>query len=179
MRRISEVKDRELTWTQTGYRNPEHELRADGELVATLRWQGDSLVVAETADGRWSFKRPALRRSPVSVRAVGSGVDIAIFGSGWTGGGTLETPRGRHFVWSATNFWRSRWEWRSDHGTPLVRFASRQGLVKVEGRVRIEGTALDVPELDLLVALGWYLTVMRAKDSTTDAVAATAGTAGS
>ena len=60
-----------------------------------------------------------------------------------------------------------------------MRFESRQGLVKVEGRVRIAEAALDLPERDLLVALGWYLTVMRAKDATTDAVAATAGTAGS
>ena len=179
MRRISEVKDRELKWIQTGRRNPEHELQADGEVVATLRWHGHSLAVAETADGRWSFKRPALWRSPVGVRAVESGANIATFGSSWTGRGTLETSRGRRFLWSATNFWRSRWEWRSDDGAPLARFASRQGLVKVEGRVRIEGAALDLSELALLVALGWYLTVMRAKDGTTDAVAATAGTAGS
>jgi hypothetical protein len=177
--RISELSGRELAWKGSGCRNPAHELWADGEVVATLRWRGDSLAVAETADGRWSFERPALRRSPVSVRADESGVNVATFGSNWTGGGTLETSRERRFVWSTANFWRSRWAWRRDGGTPLVRFESRQGLVKVEGRVRIEGAARDLPELDLLVALGWYLTVMRAKDTTTDAVAATAGTAGS
>lgn len=179
MKSLSGVIDYELAWTQSGCRDPEHELRAAGKVVARLRWQGDSFALAETADGRWSFERPVLRRSPVSVRAVESGAEIATFGSGWTGGGTLETSRGRRFAWSAANFWRSRWVWRSGDGTPLVRFESRQGLVKVRGRVRVAGAALDLPERDLLVALGWYLTVMRAKDATTDAVAATAGTAGS
>ena len=177
MRRISEVGGQKLAWKGVGC--AQHELRADGEVVATLRWRGDSLAVAETAVGRWSFERPALRRSPVSVRALESGAEIAAFGSSWTGGGTLETSRGRRFFWSAANFWRSRWDWRDDDGIHLVRFESRDRLVKVEGRARIEQATLDLPEFDLLVTLGWYLTVMRAKDGTADAVAAAAGTAGS
>lgn len=177
MRQISELSGREFTWKESGCR--EHELRADDEVVATLRWRGDSFAVAETARDRWSFKRPVLRRSPVSVRALESGAEIAAFGSGWAGGGTLKTSRGQRFVWSPANFWRTRWEWRQDDGTPLVRFEGRQRLIKVEGRVRIEEATLALAELDLLVALGWYLTVMRAKDSTKDAVATTAGTAGS
>jgi len=171
------VIGRELAWKGSGCR--EHGLRAGDEVVATLRWRGDSPAVAETASDSWSFERPVLRRSPVRVRAVGSGAEIAAFGSGWAGGDTLETSRGRRFVWSPANFWRSRWEWRQDDGTPLVRFESRQRLVKVEGRARSEPAAMTLAELDLLVTLGWYLTVMRARDSTTDAVAAAAGTAGS
>lgn len=177
MKQISEVSGRELVWNGSGCQ--EHELRADGEVVATLRWRGDSLAVADTARDRWSFERPVLRRSPVSVRAVASGAEIAAFGSGWAGGGTLETSRGRRFVWSPANFWRSRWEWRRDDGTPLVVFESKRRMVKFEGWVRTGEAALILAELDLLVMLGWYLTVMRAKDGTTDAVAATAGTAGS
>ena len=179
MSRISELSGRELAWKGSGCRNPAHELWADGEVVAALRWQGDSLAVAETAEGRWSFERPGFRRSRVSVREVGSGTEIATFGSGWTGGGTLETARGRRFRWSPVNFWRSRWEWRDEGDTPLLRFESRQGPTKIGGRVKIERAATALPELDLLVVLGWYLLVMRARDSTHDAIASTAGTAGS
>lgn len=179
MRRINEVSDRELTWTQTCLRHPEYELQADYEVVATLRWERGSLAVAETAEGRWSFKRPGFGRSRVSVRAVGSGTDVAAFSSGWTGRGTLQLSTGRYFHWSAANLWRSQWVWQDSDGTPLAHFGSRQRLVKVEGRVKIEQSALTLPELDLLVALGWYLFVMRAHDSTSDAIATTAGTAGS
>ena len=53
MRHISEVRDRELVWAQVGCRKPEYELWADDEIVATLRRQRGSLVVAESAGGRW------------------------------------------------------------------------------------------------------------------------------
>jgi len=170
MRRISEAGGRELNWTQTDFRGREYELRAGDEVVAKLRRHGGSLAVAETAEGRWSFERPVWRRSRVSVRDLGTGTDIATFRYGWTGDGTLEMSWGGRFQWTAANFWRSRWEWRRADGTSLARFKSRQGLAKIEGRVEIEQTAPD-----LLVLLGWYLVMMRPRDSTFDAVAATVG----
>ncbi len=178
MRRIGEVRGQELAWTQTGYYHGEYELQAGDEVVATLRWRGGSLGIAETADGVWSFKRPGLRRSRVSIRRAGSGTEIAVFSSSWIGGGTLELVGGRLFYWSATNLWRSRWVWREANGTELVSLRSRQR-IRLSGQVEWSQAAAALPELDLLVTLGWYLLVMRAQDSTTDAVAATAGTAGS
>ena len=153
MRRISEVNSQDLTWKKCSCRNPVHELWADGEVVATLRWQGGSLAIAETAGGCWSFERPFLRRSPVSVREVESGTEMATFVSGWTSGVTLKLSRGRRIHWSAANFWRSRWGWKDGDGTPLARFESRQRLMKVKGRLRIEEAALTLPQLDLLVTL--------------------------
>jgi hypothetical protein len=178
MRHIGEVNGQELAWTQTDYCHGEYKLRAGDETVATLCWREGSLAIAETADGRWSFERPRYRRSRVSVRTVGSGTEIAVFSSLRTGGGTLELAGGRLFHWFATNLWRSRWVWREADGKELVRFRSRQRL-RLSGLVERSQGAAALPELDLLVTLGWYLLVMRAQDSTTDAVAATAGTAGS
>ena len=85
---------------------------------------------------------------------------------------------GRHFHWSATNLWRSRWVWREVDGTELVSLRSSQRL-RLSGLVERSQAATALPELDLLVTLGWYLMVMRAQDSTTDAVAASSATAGS
>lgn len=178
MRHISEVNGQELAWTQRSYCHGEYELRAGDDAVATLRWRGGSLAVGETSDGRWSFERPGYRRSWVSVRTAGTGTEIAVFSSHWTGVGTLEMAGGRHFHWSATNLWRSRWVWREVDGTELVSLRSRQRL-RLSGLVERSQAATALPELDLLVTLGWYLMVMRAQDSTTDAVAASAGTAGS
>ena len=127
MRRISAVNCQELAWKGSGCRNLVHVLWADGGVVATLRWQGGSLAVAETAGGRWSFERPSLGRSPVSIREVESGTDIATFVSTWTGGGTLKMSRGRRIHWSAANFWRSRWGWKDGDGTPLARFERGRG----------------------------------------------------
>jgi hypothetical protein len=175
---VGELRDQDLAWKQTGYCHGEYELRAGDETVATLCWRGGSLAIAETADGRWSFERPRYRRSWVSVRTAGSGTEIAVFSSHWTGVGTLEMAGGRLFHWSATNLWRSRWVWREADGKELVRFRSRQRL-RLSGLVERSQGAAALPEFDLLVTLGWYLLVIRAQDSTTDAVAASAGTAGS
>ncbi len=97
MRHIGEMKDQALAWAQRGYCHGEYELLAGDEAVASLRWRGESLAIAETADGHWSFERPGYRRSRVSVRTVGSGTEIAAFNSNWTGGGTLELAGGLPF----------------------------------------------------------------------------------
>lgn len=178
MRHIGEVNGQELAWTQRSYCHGEYALRAGDEALATLRWVEGSLAVAETSGGRWSFERPGYRRSWVSVRMAGTGTEIAVFSSRWTGGGSLELAKGRRFHWSATNLWRSRWVWREADGKELVSLRSRQKL-RLSGLVERSQAAAALPELDLLVTLGWYLLVMRAQDSTTDAVAASAGTAGS
>ena len=60
-----------------------------------------------------------------------------------------------------------------------MRFESEHGSLKVEGQVEIERPAVTLPELGLLMVLGWYLLVMCAQDATSDAVAATAAAAGS
>ena len=178
MRHIGEMKDQALAWAQRGYCHGEYELLAGDEAVASLRWRGGSLAMSETADGHWSFERPGYRRSRVSVRTVGSGTKIAAFNSNWTGGGTLELAGGLPFHWSATNLWRSRWVWREADGTELLSIRTRQRL-RLSGLVERSQAGAALPQLDLLVTLGWYLLAMRARDGTTDAVAATAGTAGS
>ena len=178
MRHIGEMKDQALAWAQRGYCHGEYELLAGDEAVASLRWRGGSLAIAETADGHWSFERPRYRRARVSVRAIDTGTEFADFSSHWTGGGTLELAGGSLFHWSATNVWRSRWVWREADGTELVTLRSRQRL-RLSGLVESSQAAAARPELGLLVTLGWYLLVMRAQDATTDAIAASAGTAGS
>ena len=60
-----------------------------------------------------------------------------------------------------------------------MRFGCKQGLTKIEGGVEIGRLDAALPELDLLVTLGWYLLLMRARDGTYDAIASTAGIAGS
>jgi hypothetical protein len=95
---------------------------------------------------------------------------MAVFTARWTGTGTLDLRDGLQYHWTAANGWQSQWAWQAGDGTPLVTFTVRQGLVKVEGRVEIAPAAGSLPDLALLVTLGWYLVVLRAWDT-----AATAG----
>jgi hypothetical protein len=149
------------------------ELRAADEVAGSLRWERASLARAELADGQWTFKRTGFWHPRITVRLPGSETDLALFTPTWSGGGSLEMG-GKRFAFRPANFWHSRWSWTDAGDEPLVHFSSRQGLLKTEGQVSLEPESESLPELSLLVTLGWYLLVMAAKDSA--AVAATTAT---
>ena len=162
MRSLDEVVGQDLLWTPSKSARRSYELRAGEELVGTLSWQRGSLAVADIADRHWTFKREGFWHPRVTVRVAGSASDIAIFRPGWSGAGTLELSPSRRIQWSAPNMWHTQWAWQETDGRPLVHFKGRQGWTKHEGYVEVEPGATALPELPLLVSLGWYLLVLLA-----------------
>jgi hypothetical protein len=166
MRPIDEGIGQTLRWTQPRAGRRAYELRAAAEIVATLRWRAYSLAEAEDISGHWTFKRAGFWHPRVIVRAAGSDSALGTFSARWTGTGTLELPAGRRFHWSAAH------TWQADDGTSLVQVASRHGFTRLQGTVEIAPATAGMPDLALLVLLGWYLVVMQAQDtiSTTAAI---------
>ena len=157
MRSIDDVITQELTWTRAGALQRTYELRAGAEVVATVRcaqWWGAHAVV-EAGDSHWTFRRVGFWHPRVTVRVVGSETDLATFHARGMGRGMLDLSPTRRFQWGPTRFWHRTWAWRQIDGTPLVHFKI-YGLIKIEGTVEV-GPAAALPELDLLVPLGWYL----------------------
>jgi hypothetical protein len=179
MRSIDQVTSRDLVWVRPSSKARAYELRAQEDVIATLRWQKGTLAEATAADGdHWTFKRAGFWHPRVTVRAAGSEVDLAVFRASWTGSGVLELPPGRAFHWSAVNFWRSRWAWHDADGQPLALFkSSGHGRTPAMGRVEIAPAAAAIPELTLLLLLGWYLMVLRIQDESdsTGAIVAVMG----
>ena len=174
VRTIAEVADQELVWIQPARLTQSFELQASDEVVATLEFQRASLASGETADQRWTFKREGFWHPQVTVRVPDSDANVAVFKPAWTGGGTLEIPQGRQLRFGAANFWHSQWDWSDASNQPLVHFKSHAGLFKMEGEVDIESGAVSLPELPLLVVLGWYLLILFARDSAAAAGASAA-----
>ena len=86
----------------------EYELRADDEVIATLRFRSSfgTFATAESADGCWTFKRIGFWKTKATIRACGSETEIAFFKNNtWSGGGTLELSDGRKFQ-ATTNLWQ-------------------------------------------------------------------------
>ena len=164
MRPISEIAGQELLWVQPAVFSREHELRAGDDVVATLRFQRGSLADAEAAGGHLTFKRQGFWQPRVTVRTAGSDADLAVFHPRWVGGGALEFPDGRAVRLSSANFWQSEWLWQ-DNEKPLIRFKGRHGLIKARGGVEIQPEAVALPDLAMLVLLGWYLILLHAEDS--------------
>jgi hypothetical protein len=172
VRAIAEVSNQDLVWVQPARSKQAFELCASADVVAALRFERSSLADAETAGQQWTFKREGFWHPQVTVREPGSDANLAVFKPGWTGGGTLELPEGRLVRFGAANFWHSQWDWSDPAGKVLIHFKSHPGLLRMEGQVDIETEAASLPELPLLVVLGWYLLILVARDS---AAAASAG----
>ena len=172
MRPISEVAGEELLWIQPAARKRDHELHAGDDVVATLHFQRGSLADAEAAGAHWTFKREGFWHPRVTVRTAGSDADLAVFHPRWVGGGALEFPDARAVRLSSANFWQSEWVWQEGE-QPLIRFKGRHGLIKARGAVEVlpEGAAL--PDLPMLILLGWYLILLHAEDSAAASSAST------
>jgi hypothetical protein len=176
VRPISETAGQELLWIQPAARKRDHELRAGDDVVATLHFQRGSLADAEAAGAHWTFKRQGFWHPRVTVRTAGSDADLAVFHPRWVGGGALEFPDGRAVRLSSANFWQSEWVWQ-DNEKPLIWFKGRRGLVKVRGAVEIQPEAVALPDLPLLILLGWYLILLHAEDSAAASLLAAASSA--
>jgi hypothetical protein len=164
--RIGEVAGQDLVWVQPARSKQAFELHASDDVVATLQFERSSLASGESGEQKWTFKREGFWHPQVTVRIPGSDANVAVFKPAWTGGGTLDLPQGRTLHFGAANFWHSQWDW-SDVASqaPLVHFKSHAGLLRMEGQVDVETTAVSYPELPLLVVLGWYLLILFARDS--------------
>lgn len=176
MRSVKDVAGAQVAWVQPVRAKEAFELRTGDEVVGTLVWSGRSLATADTADGRWTFKREGFLHPRVTVRVPGSDDNVAVFHPGWTGGGTLDLGSGRQIRFVAANFWRSRWQWLDGDAKPLIHFNSQQGALRLDGEVELEAGAAESPHAALMLTLGWYLINLTLRDATeTAAVVASMG----
>jgi hypothetical protein len=183
MESIFNYLDAPLYWAQPKAFERRFVLRTGEHELAWLEFRSafGSLALAEAAQGRWSFKRVGFLNPRVTVRLPDSEDDLAIYTPRWTGGGGgLEFPGGRAYVWQAANFWASQFCWRHMLGDDLVLFSpgseehTLSNLVKHQAQVILAAAARSLPDLPLLVLLGWYLMILQHDDAAATAAAAAA-----
>ena len=159
----------ELRWRQPEVTKRRYILQREGAdaAFATLDWRSmwGTFATATIGDDEWTFKRGGFLRPRVTVRRLGSDEDIATFEANWQGGGTLTIADGAAYTWKAANFWHSQWNWLDASGAELLHFANKQGFVRQEATVAIGPVGAQIPELELLTTLGWYLLILAANDS--------------
>jgi len=181
MRAITEAAAPTLEWLEPRAAENLFELRdGAGELYATLDFKTafGTLAFAETAHGRWSFKRVGFLNAAVTVRAEGASENLAVFQPKFFGGGELAFPDGGVALWQTGNFWQTEWAFLDSRRQPLARFgpgpkAGLSGLFKTQATVTVERSALAAERLALLVTLGFYLVVLHRHDSSTVALMVT------
>lgn len=159
-----------LKWTQPHALTRYHELRLDGRLFATLRWEKmfGSLAVAEFYEGSYTFKRAGFLRPYFTIRRRDAESNMAIMR--FTSGsviknaiqglsGTLEFETGERFTFNKLSFWKPKWAFSDENGDLLVTI-DRKIKGKPSGTVTVNRDFVEMNYMRLLVVAGWYAIIM-------------------
>jgi hypothetical protein len=155
MKSLNETGFKGLKWVQRS--SKEDELVSEDDVVGVLHWASSwsSLAIAESADGKWSFKRIGFIHPKISIREFGKDVDLYFADIGWGGEATLILPDQGAFRWTPHN-WHRKWILQDKEGKEIMSI-ELDGIVKVNGKVTIDHSSIPTPTLSLLVLLGWHL----------------------
>ena len=184
MKAIREAVGQDLQWSskQVGlFAEDEFELRAGDEVFALLhaREKGTDWTCGEAADGRWTLQSRYIGPGEIVViRELDSQADIAVVKRGrkhglfQRGNDYLAFLDGRIVTWKKASKWHDEWDWVDSDDRPLIHFQRGHHMV-------CEPLALALPELSLLVIVGWYLMQLQEEARKKAALAGAATTASS
>jgi len=162
MKPVRALIGRELTWHRTRLLPPAYELRADSEPAARLVWQSAfrSTVRAETAEGEWRFRRPALFTRRVLVEDAGTGALLAEY-TGSLRGGRLRTADQRELRFSRVGFIPRTVRVSLDSGSEVLIIAWRWIGLRIVARMDVPSAGTAEPALGLLACLAFYILLQR------------------
>jgi hypothetical protein len=162
MKAIREAVGQDLQWKdkkQGLFAEHEFELRSDDEVFAMLhaREKGTDWTCGEAADGRWALKSRNIGPGEILViTGLDSQTEIALVKHGRKqsifkhDNDYTEFSDGHKVTWKKASKWHDEWDWVDSDGRPLIHFQRGRHVV-------IEPLALSLPELSLLVIVGWQL----------------------
>jgi hypothetical protein len=174
-------------WVQPKTFKNRYELRGRERVFATLEFPRTfgSLAIATTTSGVWTFKRVGFFNTRITVRSEGQEQDLAVYHPRWTGTqGKLELAGGTKYIWKVANFWATQFVWETEAGQVLITYrpgveaSNMTDWFKTQARVEFAtetagGDFRASGEFALLVALGWYLMVLKQEDDAAATAAAT------
>ena len=159
---FSSVDRSTLRWLRTNEDPEEFTLSSGESSVATLRWvrRGGSLATAETPDGVWTLKRGGFLNPHVTVRTQGSDAVRARL-SVHLNHHELALENGQVYRFRRAGMLVPAWKLTTLQGTEVLHIERvRVGRKLPAGAVLAASTAVDLPELLLLVVLSWYFIVL-------------------
>jgi hypothetical protein len=164
-----------LRWQtlKVNFRQQTYELHSGEEILGLMhcevnRWSSRGL--ARTKEGTWSFRTPGIG-SGIAVEVENDeGVRALIepYGNSPTlvppfgpllSGATLSLPNGHDYFFKSWGWFTTYYRWRAADNTPLVTASVRERFMSppTGSDVEVHPPSAALPELDLLITLGWYL----------------------
>lgn len=173
MQPMSQAAGRELRWAQPHFGRRWWELRAldahgktidgDAGLFAMLGWKRRFHRVAdiETADGAWRLSRPRLVSRDIRIEKTdepGRVVTVRWTGLAWSRTAHIRLADDRAYKFWPSHFWSAEYAIApEDSDEPLITFRRHFRPFRTENDVQIAASAARLPDLALLVSLGWYM----------------------
>ena len=151
MKSFNEYSGQELQWVYPHLLRSDYELRAGDNVFARISSKGavGTQVSVETADSQWVIERKGLHKA-IRILLQETGTELATIKHEGSDRATLVFPDGREYRWQRSSFWHDDWTWLDSEGTPLLH-------LKGGKHIQLESAAQGLPELALLITLGWYL----------------------
>ena len=161
MKSLNEYSGQELQWVHPHLLRSEYELRFGNEVLARIFVKGafGTMVYIDTADSHWMIELKGLHPT-MRVLLPDTGAELATIKHEGSDRATIVFPDGREYRWQRSSFWHDDWTWLNNEGAPLLH-------VKGKAHIQLEPAAQGLPELALLIALGWYLHKQQEKKAAT------------
>lgn len=171
---LRQAAGRELTWRQPEALVYRWELSAGDDLLGVLEYPGWWKDRAEMhlAKEVWEFHRRGFFKQRIEISQPGKSLRPFLFEPGWFWQGPFRVPSGEILSWRSGNFWGTQWAFVGAGGVPLVQFMMGTGRFRLgdafrqQARVRVSARAASRKDLGMLVGLGWYLIILRQRQST-------------
>ena len=179
VKNLMDAKGLDLYWEQPNALQTRFILVAGEDIYAKLDFHSGFSTSAEAAisEDRWTITRMGLFSTQVTVRRVGSEVELATFYPRWTGTeGKILFATGEQYHWRVANFWASKYLVSSENGLELITYISGSrekkfsNIFKQQARVIIAPEAWQLKDLPMLVFWGWYLVILHIEESSAVAV---------
>ena len=105
MKSLAELEGEEAKWIQPKTFERLYQLKWRDEVLASLSFRSrtGTLATGKTAEGSWTFKRVGFLNPRITVRAVGSEEDLAVYQPKFWGDGALSFKDGPVFAWRPSN----------------------------------------------------------------------------
>src|SRR5579884_2049959 len=102
-----------LQWMHLKWWKRDYELRAGNEVLARL-YKEKGIVMGESADGCWAFKRRSFWNADIVITDATTRQETAVARRGRNAGITFYD--GRQLMWKKASFWRNQWGWVDSYG---------------------------------------------------------------
>jgi hypothetical protein len=151
-----------LRWLRTATSPLEFDLLSGETRIAHLAWSqvGGSLASAVTSEGTWTLKRGGFLNPHVTIRQSGSGDALARL-TVHLSYHRIEMANGRAYRFHRAGVLVPAWKVTTDAGNEVLHIEPvREERALAGGAVIAAPSAVDLPELALLVVLSWYFIVL-------------------